>query len=92
MKSDCLEERIARIEKYERLFDEALSCPDEDRLRQLETYYTSGEWLEDYAADERGELPSDLKRGVLSQDALYDLLADRASSQDAETGASAPAT
>ena len=25
-------------------------------------------------ADERGELPPDLKRGVLSQDALYDLL------------------
>ena len=29
---------------------------------------------EDYEADERGELPPDLKRGVLSQDALYDLL------------------
>ena len=37
-------------------------------------YYTSGEWREDYEADERGELPPDLKRGVLSQDALYDLL------------------
>ena len=24
--------------------------------------------------DERGDLPPDLKRGVLSQDALYDLL------------------
>ena len=28
----------------------------------------------DYEADERGELPPDLKRGVLSQDALYNLL------------------
>ncbi|MBQ1405132.1 MAG: DUF4298 domain-containing protein [Clostridia bacterium] len=27
-----------------------------------------------YEADERGELPPDLKRGVLSQDALYELL------------------
>lgn len=29
---------------------------------------------EDYEADERGELPPDMKRGVLSQDALYNLL------------------
>ena len=39
-----------------------------------EIYYASGEWMEDYEADERGELPPDLKRGVLSQDALYELL------------------
>ena len=33
------------------------------------------EWREDYEADERGEIPRDLTRGVLSQDALFDLLA-----------------
>ena len=32
------------------------------------------EYQEDFEADERGELPKDLKRGVLSEDALYDLL------------------
>ena len=67
-------DRIERVEKYERLFDEATACPDEEKLRLLDAYYTSGEWREDYEADERGELPPDLKRGVLSQDALYDLL------------------
>ena len=67
-------DRIERVEKYERLFDEATACPDEEKLRLLEAYYTSGEWREDYESDERGELPPDLKRGVLSQDALYDLL------------------
>ena len=67
-------DRIARVEKYERLFDEATASPDPETLRALETYYTSGEWMEDYEADERGELPPELKRGVLSQDALYDLL------------------
>ena len=46
-------------------------------LALLETYCTSGEWREDYEADERGELPPDLKRGVLSQDALYDLLEEK---------------
>ena len=67
-------DRIERVEKYERLFDEALNSRDPDKMDLLEAYYTSGEWREDYEADERGELPPDLKRGVLSQDALYDLL------------------
>ena len=67
-------DRIERVEKYERMFDEATACPEEEKLRLLDAYYTSGEWREDYEADERGEFPPDLKRGVLSQDALYDLL------------------
>lgn len=67
-------ERIERVKKYERLFDEAAAARDPEKLRLLEAYYTSGEWREDYEADERGELPPGLKRGVLSQDALYDLL------------------
>ena len=44
------------------------------KLRILDDYYTSGQWLKDYEADEQGLLPYDLKRGVLSQDALYELL------------------
>ena len=38
------------------------------------TRYTSRERQNGYEADERGELPSDMKRGILAQDALYDLL------------------
>ena len=67
-------DRIERVEKYERLFDEATLSPDPEKLRLLDAYYSSGQWREDYEADENGELPPDLKRGVLSQDALYDLL------------------
>ncbi|MBQ3278199.1 MAG: DUF1653 domain-containing protein [Clostridia bacterium] len=67
-------DRIERVEKYERLFDEALTSRDPEKLQLLNTYYTSVQWRKDYEADERGELPPDLKRGVLSQDALYDLL------------------
>ena len=66
--------RLKRVEKYERLFDEASISHDPEKLRLLDAYYTSGEWLEDYTADERGEFPPDMKRGVLAQDALYDLL------------------
>ena len=68
---------IERVEKYERIFDEATVSRDPEKLRLLDEYYTSGEWREDYEADERGELPPNMKRGVLSQDALYDLLEER---------------
>ena len=43
-------------------------------LAELAAYYHSPAWQEDYAADERGELPPGLKRGVLAQDTVYDLL------------------
>ena len=42
----------------------------------LSEYYFGPLWREDFEADERGELPVDLKRGVLSEDAVYDLVCD----------------
>lgn len=39
----------------------------------LEDYYTTI-WLSDFEADEAGLLPPDLKRGVLSEDGIYNLL------------------
>ena len=72
-----LEERVSF---YEGLFDEVSAAKDttasdiQQKLKILEDYYTSGQWLKDYEADEQGLLPYDLKRGVLSQDALYELL------------------
>ena len=42
--------------------------------RDLDLYYTSDLWKEDYAADEAGKLPANLKRGVLSEDGVYHLL------------------
>ena len=47
-----------------------------DELEVLKDYMESGEWKEDYDADESGQVPSDLKRGVLSEDSLYNLLHD----------------
>ncbi|MBP3798715.1 MAG: DUF4298 domain-containing protein [Ruminococcus sp.] len=43
-------------------------------LDELSAYYTSDAWKNDFAADEAGLLPKDLKRGVLSEDGIYDLL------------------
>ena len=63
---------IERISYMEALYDRALQT---GRVpRELTEYYLGGQWLRDYEADERGELPVGLKRGVLSQDGLWNLL------------------
>ena len=83
-----LQRTAQRIASMEQCFDSAINswraCPDSaisdptflERVDTLKRYMESGEWLMDYESDERGELPPDLKRGVLSQDALYDFLAE----------------
>ena len=45
-------------------------------IDRLTDYLESGAWREDFEADEAGLVPGDLKRGVLSEDGLYNLLAD----------------
>ena len=86
MKKELLRS-IARISRMEEIFDELIEVwknkPDElsagaaqEKVAVLSAYYTSGEWLNDYTLDEQHLLPQDLKRGVLSQDGLYDLLCE----------------
>jgi hypothetical protein len=48
----------------------------QEALRELESYYSSDEWKQDFADDEAGLLPKDLKRGVLSEDAIWNVLED----------------
>lgn len=74
-----------RIEQMENLFDQSNEVIQ--RLRQaiddfsalqptideLDNYYKTN-WRTDFEADEKGKLPADLKRGVLSEDGLWDLL------------------
>ncbi|MBP5744200.1 MAG: DUF4298 domain-containing protein [Oscillospiraceae bacterium] len=43
-------------------------------VKELESYYGSTEWKQDFTADEEGRLPKDLKRGVLSEDGIYNVL------------------
>ena len=56
-------------------------------VAELSKYYGSELWKQDFAADERqrvgdgtlgmaGKLPLDLKRGVLSEDGIWNLLSD----------------
>ena len=44
------------------------------KIKELADYYQN-EWRNDFEDDEAGKLPKDLKRGVLSEDAVYNLLA-----------------
>ena len=44
-------------------------------LSQLLAYYQSL-WQQDYAADARREVPQDMPRGVLSEDAVWNLLTE----------------
>lgn len=45
-------------------------------IKALDEYYSSDEWKQDFADDEAGLLPKDLKRGVLSEDGIWNLLSD----------------
>ena len=88
--SDSMEitERIRRITEMESRHDRILhalrvsgACPDRlDSVRgdiqALSAYYEGSLWREDFKADEAGLLPPDLKRGVLSEDGVYDLLSE----------------
>ncbi|MBO4903081.1 MAG: DUF4298 domain-containing protein [Lachnospiraceae bacterium] len=78
-------EQIARITRYEQMLQKAEYMiregpEDPDALRdliaELEAYYTSDEWKKDFADDEAGLLPGNLKRGVLSEDGIHNLLSE----------------
>lgn len=57
----------AALEEYEAV---------QEDIKALDEYYGSKEWKQDFADDEAGQLPADLKRGVLSEDGIWNLLSD----------------
>ena len=69
-------ERINRITQMEQILDAAIgnSNISGQDLKLLTEYYEGPLWREDFEADDSGRLPKDLKRGVLSEDAVYNLL------------------
>ena len=71
-----MEARMDRVQAAAAALEQALDAweaaqPD---LEPLARYYASPLWREDFEADEAGELPPGLKRGVLSEDGLWNLL------------------
>ena len=86
--------QIERIRHMEAILDEAAEAAAalhlaleryralKPRIAELEAYYTSPQWMKDYEDDEAGRLPEGLKRGVLSEDAVYNLLYMRSAIED----------
>lgn len=80
--------QIARIRQMERRLDRAMSAvkrlttalekwdATKAYIQALDEYYGSDLWRQDFADDEAGLLPADLKRGVLSEDGIWNLLTD----------------
>ena len=77
-------DRIDRIKAMESLYNSALELTEKADpaelkggqaiISTLRQYYESPVWKKDFEADEKGLLPADLQRGVLSEDGLYNLL------------------
>ena len=71
-KMEAASDRISSAIRKKKAYPEL-----QDDVNALQDYLSSREWKEDFEADERGELPKDLHRGVLSEDGLYNLLNNR---------------
>ncbi len=77
---------IVRIQEMERRLEEATTAVGlmekaleryeaaQEAVERLADYLDSEEWRRDFADDEKGLLPQDLKRGVLSEDGIWNLL------------------
>ncbi|MBR1767570.1 MAG: DUF4298 domain-containing protein [Prevotella sp.] len=81
-------EQIERIKQMELHLDRASSAvmqlsaaldnyiDVQESISVLDEYYSNDDWKQDYADDEAGLLPPNLRRGVLSEDAVWNLLSD----------------
>ena len=78
-------ERIALMESYldesnaaMKNFSESLERYHkvQGKVYTLSEYYSNGQWRQDFEDDEAGKIPCNIKRGVLSEDALYDFLTE----------------
>lgn len=77
--------RIKQMESYFNILQKAVS-KDKDAIEKddvlkeymqvLIHYYESTEWKNDYKFDEKGFLPADLKRGILSEDGFWNFLCE----------------
>lgn len=79
-------EQAGRIAHHERTLRELTAASQEldhalerfaavqPAARELAEYYYGPQWRADLESDERGALPPDLPRGVLSEDGAYNAL------------------
>ena len=78
--------QLERIRHMEQLLDFVIEARKKQTINQelkeriqeaigiLSDYYSSKKWKQDFTDDEAGLLPKDLKRGVLSEDGIWNVL------------------
>ena len=73
-----MEQNLERVTNALRVLNDALDEYEaaQNALHELDTYYGSDTWKQDFSDDEQGKFPNTLKRGVLSEDAIWNVLED----------------
>lgn len=85
MEKEYIERSVKRIKELESVFDEVSKTLKEEpiklndtecqnKIKTLVDYLDSGMWLKDYELDEKGLIDQSVKRGILSEDGLYNLI------------------
>ena len=70
----CLDRASQAVMRLSATLDEYADA--QDAIRRLSDYYGSEAWKQDFAAESEDRLPQELKRGVLSEDGVWNLLED----------------
>ena len=68
----CLDNASVAVMQFSEALDKYVDA--QEAIAKLGEYYGGEEWKQDFADDEAGRLPKDLKRGVLSEDGIWNLL------------------
>lgn len=71
---EYLNNALKAVEHLEKALDEYLKV--EPDIEELLEYYGSPIWFKDVDDDDQGLLPEGLRRGVLSEDGIYNMLYD----------------
>lgn len=74
MMERCLNRASQAVIKLSAALDEYEAA--QKAVQELSAYYGSDTWKQDLEDDRQGLLPQDLKRGVLSEDGIWNLLED----------------
>ncbi len=80
--------QVENIKQMEQILDEHSKCIEDlqkalgkfdksqKEFDKLKEYYGSEQFMQDYEDSNEDKLPDDLKCGVLSEDAVFDLIGD----------------
>lgn len=76
------------IEEFTKIYEDHIKLTEElnekleafkahqNEFKKLEEYYYSEKFTEDFDASNKGDIPSEINQGILTEDAIYDALGD----------------